>query len=140
MLAANLNRIELQLLRNLVDLHFERITRLRRAVPTLWTTRWFICKSSQSLKLVARPVISNSLQRTRVESTRNSVAAVCPAIEIRFKMHRGDRAVVLHACLDLHQHRMAPAMTVKNFFARQRDFHRTTSKHGQLANYHFVIE
>ena len=55
-------------------------------------------------------------------------------------MHRGNRAVFLHAGLNLHQYRMAAAMTVENFFTCKRALDRAAGYHGQLAHDHFVIE
>ncbi len=138
--ASNLNRIERQLFGDLVEVNFERVTRLRCAVPAFWTTWRFVCEGAQPLKLITRHVISDCLQRARVERTRNAVTSVRTTIKIRLKMHSGDRAVVLHTGFDSHQHRMASAMAVKNFFARQRHFHRSSGKHRQLANHDFVVE
>ena len=55
-------------------------------------------------------------------------------------MHPGDRAVFLHAGLDVHQHGMTSAMAVENFFARQRDLHRSAGHHREFADDDFVIE
>src|SRR5689334_7675204 len=55
-------------------------------------------------------------------------------------MHCGDRAVVLHTGLDVHQDRMPPAMTIKNFLTRQRTLHWTTGDYRELANNNLVIE
>src|ERR1044072_4136391 len=138
--ATNLNRIEFELFRNLVEMNFQRVTRLRCAVPAFWTTRRLVRKGAQPLELVTRHVIRDRLQRARVERTRNSIASVCTAIEKRLKVHRGDRAIVLHTRLHTHQHRMPATMTVKHLFARQRYFDRTTRYHRQLANHHFMVE
>ena len=81
MLAAHLRRIEFQLFGDLVELNFQRITRLRRSVSALWTTRRFVCKRAQSLKLVTRHVISHRLQRAGVERARDAVTAVSAAVE-----------------------------------------------------------
>src|SRR5256885_813559 len=127
--APYLHRINSQLLGDLVEMDFQCVARLRRSVAALWTTRRLVCKRSQSLKLVARHVVSDRLERASVEGAGDAVTSVCAAIEERLKVHRGDRAVVLYACLHPHQHRMPAAMTVKNFFTRQRDFHWPTSDH-----------
>src|SRR6185369_9433739 len=139
MLTSNLYRIEFQLFGNLVEVNFQRITRLRCAMPAFWTTRRLVRESAHSLKLVTRHVISNGLQRPRVERTRNAVTPVRTTIEKRLKVHRSDRAVILHARFDSHQHRMASPMAVKNFFARQRHLYRSSGKHRQLADNYFVI-
>src|SRR5689334_8914265 len=111
MLASNVNRIELQLFGDFVELDFEPVTRLRRAMPALWTTRRFVSEGANSLKLVARHVIRHGLQRAGVERARHAITAIRTTIEKRLKVHRRDRAVVLHPSLDAHQHRMAAAMT-----------------------------
>src|SRR5215216_5484093 len=140
MIAADLDRIQSELLGDLVEMNFQRIARLRRAVPAFWTTWSLIRKSAQSLKLVTWHVISHSLQRSAVERAHHPITPVRATIEKRLKVHRSDRAVVLHTGFDFHQHRMPPAVTIKNFFTRQRHLHRATSKHRQLANHDFVIE
>ena len=55
-------------------------------------------------------------------------------------MHRGDRAVFLHAGPHMHQHRMTSTMAIKNFFARECTFHRSARHHREFANNHFMIE
>src|SRR5256885_7111914 len=138
--AAYLNRINSQLLGDLVEMDFQCVARLRRSMTALWTTRRLVGKRSQSLKLVARHVVSDGLKRASVEGAGNAVTSVCATVEERLKVHGGDRAVVLYTSLHPHQHRMPAAMTVKNFFTRQRDFHWPSSDHRQTANYDFVIE
>src|SRR5215213_4446085 len=140
MATSNLNGIEAQLFRDLVEVNFQRVTRLRCAMSALWTTRGFVRKGTQTLKLVTGHVIRHCLKRARVERTRNAVTSVRTTIEERLKMHRSDRAVVLHSSLHSHQHRMATAMTIKNFFACQGHLHGSSGKHRQLANHDFVIE
>src|SRR5688572_4810193 len=140
MLAPDLDRIESQLLGNLVEMHFQRVARLRRAVSPFWTTRRLVRKRSDSLKLVTRHFIRHRLQRAAVERTRNSVATVCATIKKRLKVHPGDRAVVFHTCPDLHQHGMPAAMTVKNFLTRQRHFHWPSGNHRQFTNDNLVIK
>src|SRR6185436_9850168 len=81
MLAPDLNRIHSQLLGDLVELNFQRVAWLWRAVPALRTTRRLVCESSQSLKLVTRHFIRDGLQRARVERTRDTVAAVRTTVE-----------------------------------------------------------
>ncbi len=83
MLTANLNRVELQLFGNLVELNFQRKARLRRAVSALWTARRFVGEHAHALKFVARHVIRHRLQRAGVERARNAVASVSAAIEKR---------------------------------------------------------
>src|ERR1043166_7843836 len=119
---------------------FEGITRLWRTVSPLRTARWLVGENADAFKFVARNFVSNSLQRTGVERAGNAVAPVRPAVQKRFEMHRGDRAVMLHPGLDVHQYRMAAAMTIENFFARQRAFHRPAGNHRQLADDNLVIE
>src|SRR6185369_4209047 len=94
---ANLNWIQLQLLRNLVEMHFQCVTRLRCTVPPFWTARGLVGKRSQSLKFVARHVIRNGLERTGIKRTRHSVTAVCTTVQIGLKVHGGDGAVILYA-------------------------------------------
>ena len=138
--AAHRRRIEFQLFGDLVELNFQRVTRLRRSMSALWTARRLVGKRAQALKFVARHVIGDRLQRAGVERAGDAVAAISAAIEKRLEMHSGDRAVFLHAGLDVHQHRMAAAMAIENFFARERHLHRASGHHRKFANDDFVIE
>src|ERR1041384_4705722 len=121
-------------------MNFQRITRLWRAVTTRWPTRRLIRKDARALKLVARHVVRNRLQSDGVEGARDAVTSVRSAVQERFEVHRGDRAVLPHSGLDLHQNRMTAAMAIENFFARQSALHRTPGDHSQLADDHFMIE
>src|SRR5436309_3646933 len=114
MFQSHLCRIEFQLFGDLVQLNFEGEARLRRSVSTLRATWRLVGESAQAAKLVARDVVGDGLQRARVEGRSHAVRAVSAAVEKRLKVHRRDRAVFFDAGLDLHQHRMASAMTVEN--------------------------
>src|SRR6266566_200980 len=92
----HLCRIKSQLFGDLVELHFQCITRLWRSVPALWSARRFVGEDAQAIEFVTRHFVSHRLQRAGVESTRDSVTPVSAAVEKRFEMHRGDRAVFLH--------------------------------------------
>src|SRR5690348_6430977 len=129
MFAANLDGILSELFGDFVELNFERVTRLRRAVAALWTTRRLVREGAYALKLVTRHVIRHGLQRAGVEGARHAVTAVRAAVEVRLEVHRGDRTVVLHAGLHFHQHWMAAAMAIENLFTRESDFHRTARDH-----------
>src|SRR5438067_4221258 len=140
MLTTHFSRIEIQVLRNLVEMNFQRVTRLWRAVPTLRPARRFVREDAHALKLVARQFVGHGLQSTGVEGARYTVTSVCSAIKERFEVHRRDRAVFLHSGLHVHQSRMATTMAIENFFARQSALHRTAGDHCQLANDDFMIE
>src|SRR5262249_21246989 len=112
----------------------------RRAVPAFRSARWFISKHAHAFELIAWHFIRDGLQRAGVESAGHTVTSIRTAVQERFEMHRRNRAVFFHAGLDSHQDRMTAAMTIENFFAGQRAFHRTTSNHSQLADDHLVIE
>src|ERR1043166_5199247 len=92
MLPAHLGRIELQLFSNLVEMDFERIPRLRRTVPSLWSTGRLICKDAGALEFIARHFVRHRLQRAGVERARDAVAAVRATVEKRFEVNRRDRA------------------------------------------------
>src|SRR5688500_20187559 len=113
MFSPHLRRIKSQLLGDLVDLHFERRTRLRRTVPAFWSTGRLVGKGSYTLKLVTRHVIRDCLQRARIERARYAVTAIRTTVEVRLKVHRRDRAVVLHAGFDLHQNRVTSTVAIK---------------------------
>src|SRR5712691_1743839 len=94
--------IETQLFGNLVEVNLQSITRLRRAMPALWSTRWLVGEDTQSFEFVTRHFVSHRLQRAGIERARDAIAAVSAAIKKRFEVHRGDRAVFLHPGLYVH--------------------------------------
>src|SRR5258708_5662524 len=55
-------------------------------------------------------------------------------------MHGGDSAVFFHARFEIHQNRMAAAMAVENFFAREADFYRAIEEERGFGDHYFVIE
>src|SRR5205807_5115909 len=73
---AQLGRVDLEFLRDLVELHFLAEARLRRAVPTLGAARRLVGEGSAGVELVARDVIGHRLEHARVESARRTVAAI----------------------------------------------------------------
>src|SRR5687768_11975850 len=97
MLAANLRRIERQLFGNLIELDFDRVSRLWCAMAALGATRRLVGEYAHALKLVTRHVVRDGLQRARVERARDAIAAICAAIQERLEMHSGNRAVFLDA-------------------------------------------
>ena len=109
-------------------------------MSSLRTARWFVCEHARALELVTRHLVRHGLQRAGVERARDAVTSIRAAIEKRFEMHRRDRAIFLHARLNVHQHRMTTAMTIEDFFARQSAFDRPARDHGELADDDFVIE
>src|SRR5215831_7485158 len=117
MRASHLSRIKIQLLGNFVEVYFQRISRLRRAVASLWPAGRLVGENPGALEFVARHLVSDRLQRARVEGAGDSVTSIGAAIEKRFEVHGGDGAIFFHPGLNLHQHRMAAAMTIENLFA-----------------------
>src|SRR4030095_12955549 len=140
MITADLNWVEIELFGDLVEVHLKAITRLWCAVTSLRSARRFVCESAQSLEFVARHVISDCLQRARVERAGDAVAAVSAAIQERLEMHSRDRAIFLHTRFELHQDRMSASVTIKNFFTREGHFHGTSGDHRELTNGDLVIE
>src|SRR5688500_3712533 len=114
MIATNLDRIQIQLLGYLVEVNFQAITRLWRSMSSLRTARRPVCKHACDLELVTRHLVRHGLQRAGVERAGDPVTSVRAPIEERFEMHRRDGAIFLHARLNVHQHRMAAAMTIEN--------------------------
>src|SRR6266516_4052497 len=118
MVASYLNRIEIQLLGDSVQVNLQGITRLWRSMPALWPARRFVREDPHPIEFVTRHFIGDSLQRPRVEGARHSVTSISSAVEKRFEVHGGNSAILFHSGLNAHQDRMTAAMTVKHFFAR----------------------
>src|SRR4030095_6565695 len=112
-----------------MEMNLQGVSRLWRAMSSLRSARWFVCESAQPFEFVTRHVVGHRLQGPGVERARDSIASVGAAIQERFEMHGGDRAVFLHSSLDMHQNRMPATMTVENFFSSQRALHRPAGQH-----------
>src|ERR1051325_1775439 len=110
-----LGGIEPELLGDLVELDLEREPRLRRAVATLGSARWFVREGACALKLVPWHLVRDGLQCARVIRARNAVGPVAAAVEQRSEVHAGDGAVLLHSRLHPHQRRVTPAVAVEHF-------------------------
>src|SRR6266852_843959 len=79
-------------------------------------------------------------QGASVERAGYAVGAVGAAINQRLQVHRGDGAVLFHAGFEFHQHRVAPAVAIKNFLARQTNFHWAVQQKRGLRDDNFMIE
>ncbi len=139
-LAPHLRRIEFQVARDFVELHFESETRLRCTVSALGSARWLVRKDAHAFEFVRRDFVRHGLQRAGVICGRDAVRSVRAAVKNRFEMQCSDLPVALDAGLDPHQNRMTTAMRVKNLFTRQREFHGATGQHRKFACDNFVRE
>ena len=129
----HVGRVEAELLGGLVDLALHREARLGRAVPALGPARRLVGEHARALELVDRNLVGDGLQRARIEGGGHPVGAVGAAVEPGAEVHAGDRAVLLEAGLDPHQHRVAAAVDVEDLLARQRELHRPAGQLGELA-------
>src|SRR2546421_11566713 len=118
MIATYLNRIEIQLLRDFVQVNFQRVTRLWRSMPAFRPARRLVSEDAHPVEFIPRHFVSNGLQSPGIERARHSVTSISSAIKKRFEVHRGNGAVFFHTCLYPHQDRMSATMTVKDLFAR----------------------
>src|SRR5690242_314397 len=55
-------------------------------------------------------------------------------------MHARYRAVFLYTGFEFHQHRMASAVTIENFFACKADLYRSVKQQSRLRHHDFVVE
>jgi len=97
----------------------------------------------QTLKLVARKCDKWWFAARRcVKRAGHSVRTICAAINQRLQMHRGDGAVLFHAGLEFHQHRMPPAMAVEKLPSRASKVIFTGRSRNQrrLRDNNFMIE
>ena len=78
---AHLRRIEIEFFRDFVEMNFERVAWLGRAVPSFRTARRFVGKDAQAVELVTRHFISDGLQSAGIESARHSITPVGAAIQ-----------------------------------------------------------
>ena len=137
---AQFGGIEGQRLGDLVELNLLTETALRRAMSALRTAGRFVGEHAASFEVIRRDVIRHGLQRAGVERARDAVRSVGAAVEQRFHVHAGDRAVVLHAGLERHQHRMPSAVAVEDLLAGQADLHRPVEHQRRFGDDHLVVE
>ena len=121
-------------------MHLEREPGLRRAVAALGTAGGFVGERPRPLEFVARYLVGDGLQRSRVVGARHAVGAVAPAVQQRAEMHPGDRAVLRDTGLHPHQRRMPAAMAIEDLLAGQRDLHGTPGQHRELRDDDLVAE
>src|SRR6266851_9419703 len=112
-------RINLESLRDLVELDFLTEARLRSAMSALGSAGWLICEGAAALVAIARNVVRGGLQCASVERAGNSVRAVGATVDQRLEMHSRNRAVLFDTGFEFHQDRMPPPVTIENFFACQ---------------------
>jgi len=121
MFETDLGRIHAELLGELVEVHLEREPRLGGAMAALGTAWRLVREDSCALKPVTWNVIGDRLQRPCVVRAGDSVGPVTAAVEQRLEVHARDGAVFVDARLHPHERGMAPAVTVEDFLARERD-------------------
>ena len=121
---AQIGRIQLELFGDLVQLDFLAEARLRRAVAALGTAGRLVREHPAGIELEARQLVGERRQHAGVEGARRTVGAIGAAVEQGLQVHAGELAVLGHAGAEFHQHRMAAAVQVEHFLARQADFHR----------------
>ncbi len=125
---------------DLVELHFLAEAALRRAVSALGTARRFVREDATALKVISGNVVRHGLQGARIKSARHAVRSVGTTVEQRFEPNRRDCPIGLDARRELHEDRMASAVTVKNFFARETDLDRAIEQPRGLRHDHLVVE
>ena len=136
---AQLRRVELELLGDLVELHFLAEARLRRAVAALGAAGRLVGEGAAGLELETRQLVGHRRQHAGVEGARRTVRAVAAAVEQRLQVHGGELAVLRDAGAHLHQHRVPAAVLVEHLFARQADFHRAAQHQRRLGDHHLVV-
>src|SRR4029078_10738327 len=109
-------------------------------MPTAGPAMWLVCKHAKPFKFVARHVVSHRLKRACVESACHAIAAIRAAVEHSAKVHRCDRAVPFNSCFHPHRDRVATAVAIKDFFARESDLHRSPRNHRKFRDSYLVIE
>src|SRR5581483_5107171 len=75
-----------------------------------------------------------------VERRGHAVAPIGAAIEQRLEIDSLDETVVIDAGAHPHHDGMAPAMTLKDFLAREADLHRTPGEQRSFGDDDLVME
>ena len=78
---AHLGRIKIEFFSNFVEMNFERVAWLGRAVPSFRAARRFVGEDAQAVELVTRHFVSDGLQSAGIEGACHAVAPVGAAIE-----------------------------------------------------------
>ena len=88
-----IRRVDADVLRELVEVDFECVARLRRAVAALGAAWRLVREHARALELVALHMIRDGLKGSGVVRAGHSVRAVGAAVEQRLEVHSLDRAV-----------------------------------------------
>ncbi len=118
-------RIEPEVRRDLVQLHLERVPRLRRPVTALRAAGRFVRVDADAVELVRRHAVRDRKQRARVVRGRDPVRGIRAAVEPTLEMDRGDLAILRDARLQMHLHRVPAAVGVEDLFAVEGELHRS---------------
>ena len=135
-----LDRIETELFRDLVEVRLQGEARLRGAVASLGPTGRLVGEHPDSFESIARDRVGGRLEGAGVVGTGHAVAPIAAAIEEAAKLHRRDAAVFRQPRLDLHQHGVTPAVRVEDLLARERDLHGSPGDHGEPGGHQLVGE
>jgi len=139
-LQPQVQRVDGELLRDLVQLYFLSEARLDRAVTPFGTAGRLVGESAAALEAVTRYAVGHGLQRARVEQAGHAVGAIGPAVEQRLQVHSGQRAVFHDAGAETHQHRVPAPVRIKYLFTGERDLDRTTQFERGLTDHDLVVE
>ena len=137
---AQLDRIDPELFSGFVEMDLQRKPRLRCAVPALRAAGRLVGEEPHGFEPVSGDGVGGRLQGARVVGTCDAVAAVAAAIEEALKLHRGNPTAACEPCLDLHQHRVAASMGVKNLLTGKGDLDGAPGRHGELGGDELVRE
>src|SRR2546421_7855083 len=135
---AQIRRVNLQLLGDLVELDFLAEARLRSAMSALGSAGRLVREGAAALIAIARNVIRGGLQCAGIKRACDSVRAVGATVDQRLEVHSGDGAVLFDAGFEFHQDRMAAARTIKYLFACQADFDGPVKQKRSLRHDDFV--
>src|SRR5487761_24977 len=132
--------VESDVVRDLLEVQLERETGLRGAVASLGTARWLVGEDAAAFEAISRDVVGHRLKSACIKGRGDAVRAIGAPIEGGLEMHRRDVSVFRDACPHPHQHRVATSVRVEDLFAGQRAFDRTAGQHRQLADDDLVRE
>src|SRR5258706_3316691 len=68
-----LDRVDAELVGDLLEVQLDRESRLGRAVTALRPARWLVGEDAAAFESICRDVVGDRLQRARIESGRDSV-------------------------------------------------------------------
>ncbi len=138
--AAELDRVQVDALRELVDLHLEREPGLDRPVAPLRPARRLVGVHARRVEAVRGHRVRSAQQLTRVVRRDEAERRVRPPVEEDLGVHRRELALLRGARAVAHVEGVASPVRVEDLLARVEDLDRPPGDHRELRHAELEVE